>query len=136
MTQLPINSNDAATGHMLQGMSKDVVIISSWPAGGLFKNWEYFVLSRVRTQNGLYLFEEIDMTRSFKPSPELALFFDRAREKNRHFRREKKTTKTNLFRMKKTQFVTFHPIFGYGVMIYWDEILRLRILFIQSFGMV
>ena len=85
MTQLPINSNDATTGHKLQGMSKDVVIITSWPTGGLFKNWEYVVLSRVRTRNGLYLFEEIDMTKSFKPSPELAFFFDRAREKEQTF---------------------------------------------------
>ena len=42
MTQLPINVNDATTGHKLQGMSKDIVIITSWPTGGLFKNWEYF----------------------------------------------------------------------------------------------
>ena len=90
MTQLPINSNDATTGHKLQGMSKDVVIITSWPTGGLFKNWEYVVLSRVRTRNGLYLFEEIDMTKSFKPSPELALFFDRAREKEQTFLEERK----------------------------------------------
>ena len=90
MTQLPINSNDATTGHKLQGMSKDVVIISSWPTGGLFKNWEYVVLSRVRTRNGLYLFEEIDMTKSFKPSPELAFFFDRARGKEQTFLEERK----------------------------------------------
>ena len=90
MTQLPINSNDATTGHKLQRMSKDVVIISSWPTEGLFKNWEYVVLSRARTQNGLYLFEEIDMTKSFKPSPELALFFDRAREKEQTFLEERK----------------------------------------------
>jgi len=90
MTQLPINSNDATTGHKLQGMSKDVVIISSLPTGGLFKNWEYVVLSRVRTRNGLYLFEEIDMTKSFKPSPELAFFFDRARGKEQTFLEERK----------------------------------------------
>ena len=59
MYQLRINLNDATTGHKLQGMSKDVVIISSWPKGGLFKNWEYVVLSRVRTVTGLYLFEPI-----------------------------------------------------------------------------
>ena len=71
-------------------LSKDVVIITSWPTGGLFKNWEYVVLSRVRTRNGLYLFEEIDMTKSFKPSPELALFFDRARETEQTFLEERK----------------------------------------------
>ena len=84
MIQLPINLNDATTGHKLQGMSKDVVIITSWPKGGLFKNWEYVVLSRVRTRKGLYLFEPIDMNKCFKPSPELALFFRFARNKEKY----------------------------------------------------
>jgi hypothetical protein len=64
MKQIPANSNDATTGHKLQGMSKDVVIVSSWPTGGLagmFKNWEYVVLSRVQTLSGLYLVKPIDM---------------------------------------------------------------------------
>ncbi len=41
MKQIPANSNDATTGHKLQGMSKDAIIVSSWPTGGLaamFKN--------------------------------------------------------------------------------------------------
>ena len=48
MKQIPANSNDATTGHKLQGMSKELLIVSSWPTGGLaamFKNWEYVVLS-------------------------------------------------------------------------------------------
>ena len=72
MNQIPVNSNDATTGHKLQGMSKDVIIVSSWPTGGLskmFKNWEYVVLSHVRTLSGLYLVEPIDMEKSFSPSP-------------------------------------------------------------------
>ena len=51
MMQIPANSNDATTGHKLQGMSKDAIIVSLWPTGSLaamFKNWEYVVLSRVR----------------------------------------------------------------------------------------
>ncbi len=58
MKQITANSNDATTGHKLQGMSKDVIIVSSWPTGGLsllFKNLEYVVLSRVRTFSGIYL---------------------------------------------------------------------------------
>ena len=50
MKQIPANSNDATTGHKLQGMSKDAIIVLSWPTGTLaamFKNWEYVVLSRV-----------------------------------------------------------------------------------------
>jgi hypothetical protein len=51
MKQIPANSNDATIGHKLQGMSKDAIIVLSWPTGGLvgmFKNWEYVVLSCVR----------------------------------------------------------------------------------------
>ena len=36
-----------------------------------FKNWEYIVLTGVRTLQGLYLFEEIDLEKSFKPLNEL-----------------------------------------------------------------
>ena len=101
MTQLPINSNDATTGHKLQGMSKDVVIITSWPKGGLFKNWEYVVLSRVRTRDGLYLFEPIDMNKSFEPSPELALFFGRAKEKERLFLRERNKARKRMTKKER-----------------------------------
>ena len=30
MSQLPINMNDATTGHVLQGMSKDKLVVMSW----------------------------------------------------------------------------------------------------------
>ncbi len=71
MNQIPANSNDTTTSHKLQGMSKDIIIVSSWPTGGLskvFKNWEYVVLSHVCTLLGLYLIEPIDMDKSFNPS--------------------------------------------------------------------
>ncbi len=58
MKQILANSNDATTGHKLQGMSKDVIVVTSWPTGGLaamIKNWEYVVLSQVHTLSGLYL---------------------------------------------------------------------------------
>ncbi len=50
MKQIPANSNDATTGHKLQGMTKAAIIVSSWSTRGIatiFKNWEYVVLSRV-----------------------------------------------------------------------------------------
>jgi len=56
MMQIPANSNDATTGHKLQGMSKDAIIVSSWPTGSfaaMFKNWEYVVLSWVRATKGV-----------------------------------------------------------------------------------
>ena len=83
MIQIPANSNDATTGHKLQGMSKDAIIVSSWPTGSLaamFKNWEYVVLSRVRTLSGLYLVKPIDMDKSFQPSPQLASYMDKIRK--------------------------------------------------------
>ena len=30
ITQIPVNSNIATTGHKLQGMSKDTLIVNSW----------------------------------------------------------------------------------------------------------
>jgi hypothetical protein len=67
MKQIPANSNYATTGHKLQGMSKDAIIVLSWPTSGLagmFKNWEYVVLSCVRTLSGLFLVKPIDMDKS------------------------------------------------------------------------
>jgi hypothetical protein len=74
MKQISANSNDAITGHKLQEMSKDVIVVTSWPTGGLalmFKHWEYVILSQVHTLSGLYLVEPIDMEKLFKPSSEL-----------------------------------------------------------------
>jgi hypothetical protein len=84
MKQIQINSNDATTGHKLQGISKDLIIVSSWPNGRLaamFKNWEYVVLSRVRTLSGLFLIDPIDMNKSFKPSEELKKYMENAKRK-------------------------------------------------------
>jgi hypothetical protein len=84
MKQIPANSNDATTEHKLQGMSKEVIVVMSWPIRGLaamFKNWEYVVLSRVHTLLGLYLVEPIDMEKLFKPSSELKKYIETARQK-------------------------------------------------------
>jgi len=83
MIQIPANSNDATTGHKLQGMSKDVIIVSSWPTGSLaamFENWEHVVLSRVRTLSRLYLVKPIDVDKSFQPSTQLASYMDKIRK--------------------------------------------------------
>lgn len=45
------------TGHKLQGMSKDGMIITKFDYS--FPNWVYVVLSRVRTLDGLYLYEKL-----------------------------------------------------------------------------
>ncbi len=83
MKQIPANSNDATTGHKVQGMSKDAIIVSSWQTKGLaamFKHWEYVVLSCVRTLSRLYLVKSIDMDKSFQPSPQLTSYMDNIRK--------------------------------------------------------
>ena len=45
ITQIPVNSNIATTGHKLQGMSKDIIVVNSW--NYRCPNWVYVVLSRV-----------------------------------------------------------------------------------------
>jgi hypothetical protein len=80
MKQIPANINNATTGHKLQGISKDVISVASWPAISMFKNWEYVVLSRVRTLSGLYLVKPIDINKSFEPSDELKKYIKHAKE--------------------------------------------------------
>ena len=84
MLLFPVNICTASTGHKLQGRSKDIIIVSSWPklqGNAAFVNWEYVVLSRVRTLKGLYLFQKLDLNRSYAPSEELQLFIKRAEKK-------------------------------------------------------
>jgi hypothetical protein len=79
--QIPDNTNDATTGHKLQGMSKDVIIVASLSAASMFRNREYVVLSHVRTLSGLYLVKPIDIDKSFEPSDKLKKYIKHAKEK-------------------------------------------------------
>ena len=56
--QLPVVLNDATTGHKLQGMSKDQIIVQAWNYS--ISGWIYTVLSRVRTLMGLSSCERLD----------------------------------------------------------------------------
>ena len=56
-TQIPLISNDATTGHKLQGSSVDNMYLPSW---SYQLNWPYVMLSRVRTLNGLFLGKPLD----------------------------------------------------------------------------
>ena len=92
MLVFPVSICTAATGHKLQGRSKDILIISSWPklqGKAAFVNWEYVVLSRVRTLEGLYIFEKLDYNRSYAPSEELSLFIQRAERKEKNLIRNR-----------------------------------------------
>ena len=87
ITQIPVNSNIATTGHKLQGMSKDTLIVNSWNYG--FANWIYVVLSRVRTLSGLFLCKPLDLNRPFKVPKTLIDFEMRMKSKESHFLRKR-----------------------------------------------
>ena len=78
ITQIPVNSNVATTGHKLQGMSKDILVVNSW--NYRCANWVYAVLSRVRTLAGLYLMTPLDIHRSFNVPECLIRFEQRMKE--------------------------------------------------------
>ena len=58
MVQLPVNLNDATTGHKLQGSSKNELIVESW--NYTTPGWVYAVISRVRKLEGLFLRKKLD----------------------------------------------------------------------------
>jgi hypothetical protein len=51
--QFPLISNNATTGHKLQGSSKDAIYIAKFTCR--MRNWPHVVLSRVQTRRGLFL---------------------------------------------------------------------------------
>ena len=79
ITQIPINMNDATTGHKLQGMSVNQLLVTSW---SFMENWIYVVLSRVRTLKGLFLLKSLPKKslEKFGVPPELKAFEYRMRE--------------------------------------------------------
>jgi len=95
MTQIPVVLADAITGHKLQGMTIPNVVIASW--GYFAKNWPYVVLSRSTTFKGLYLFEPIDMNKSFAPSDDLVDYLRRAEHLQDHILSMRKTRMAALY---------------------------------------
>lgn len=75
--QLPLISNNATTGHKLQGASKDAIYIAKFTYG--IRNWPYVVLSRVRTRRGLFLREPLDPSEHFGSDPKLDAMTSRFR---------------------------------------------------------
>lgn len=75
--------NDATTGHKLQGISVNELIIVSW---SFEENWIYGMLSRVRTLNGLFLLKPLPKNSlgKFVVHPELKTFDSRMRELETH----------------------------------------------------
>ena len=52
LSQFPFNIADARTGHKLQGISLEKLMVSNWSHT---TNWIYVVLSHVRTLKGLFM---------------------------------------------------------------------------------
>ena len=69
MTQFGAIDNIATTGHKLQGVPLDNLVVNSWNYST--PNWVYVVLSRVRKLAGLVLNIPLDKTKDYSPKPEL-----------------------------------------------------------------
>ena len=65
-TQLPVISNQATTGHKLQGPSINQLFVNNW---NYTTNWPYVVLSQLRSSKGLYLHNNLstDLTKYTMP---------------------------------------------------------------------
>lgn len=74
VTQLPVNASDAITGHKLQGLTKDQVIVYSWNKS---TNWIYVVLSRVRSLKGLFLVKSLKLKDIKPPQQDYLSFLER-----------------------------------------------------------
>ena len=83
MTQFPINLADAVTGHKLQGRTLEKIIITGWGLN-MWRNWEYTVLSRVKTRKGLYLLEELDPDKSYGATQQFKDFIKRLQKIESH----------------------------------------------------
>jgi len=80
MTQFPINNAEAVTGHKLQGRTLDKMIVTGWGLN-FMKNWEYTVLSRVKTRKGLFLLEPLDPNKTYGPNDQFRRFIERLKRK-------------------------------------------------------
>ena len=92
MNMMPVNIATACTGHKLQGRSKDSLIVTSWPNfknNVIFQNWEYVVLSRVRTMDGLFLMQPLDKEKNYAPTHELMKYMKRARRAEKRLMRQR-----------------------------------------------
>jgi hypothetical protein len=78
-------------------MSNDAIIVTSLPTG--LKNWEYVVLSRVRTLSGLYLVDAIDLEKSFKPSQQLKSYIEYAKTQESELLKKQKNAMSQFIGM-------------------------------------
>ena len=79
--QFGVLVNISTTGHKLQGMSMDYIIVISWFYK--VKNWAYVVLSRVRKLSGLFLFKSLDFNKYYKEDIKLKAHMKELEEKEK-----------------------------------------------------
>jgi len=79
MTQFGVIDNIATTGHKLQGVSLDNLVVNSWNYG--CPNWVYVVLSRVRKLAGLVFNTPLDSTKDYRPPQDLTRWEQDIRER-------------------------------------------------------
>ena len=77
MTQVNVLSNDATTGHKLQGQTKKSLIISTWSNR---RNWNYVALSRVKTRCGLFLVKPLSHCADFSVHEDLQTMLTHMRQ--------------------------------------------------------
>ena len=80
INQIPVNSSDAITGHKLQELTKDQLIVYSWNKS---TSWIYVVLSRVRTLKGLFLLKRLRLRDIKPPSKDYLVFMERMKKLKR-----------------------------------------------------
>ena len=77
ITQVPVILSNAITGHELQGLTKDNVIVYSW---NKLTEWIYVVLSPVKTLEGLFLVQTLKLADIKPPSREYLAFLRRMKD--------------------------------------------------------
>ena len=83
ITQFPINIAEAVTGHKLEGGTLNKMIITGWGLS-FMKNWEYTVLSRVKTREGLFLLTPLDPNKRYGPTEQFTRFLERLKRIEAH----------------------------------------------------
>ena len=78
ITQILVISSDVITGHKLQGLTKDNLIVYSW--NKITECWMHVVLSRVKTLEGLFLVRPLKLTDIKPPSKEYLSFLQRMKD--------------------------------------------------------
>ena len=71
--QIPVVSNNATTGHKLQGCTCEKLFINAFNYAA---NWPYVALSRVKTIKGLFLRKPLDNSKDFSMDTKLIRMYE------------------------------------------------------------